>query len=196
MSWLSGLLSLRVANRRNRVVPSLCALLLLAGGMAARPAQAQITATYQNASVLSTGAVTLHNPFSSAVDGAGDVYIADSGHNQIVEVSASGAASVVPVGSPGGLTLVNPSGVAVDQAGDLYIADTGNSRIVEYSAGGVASVVSTGTLAHGSTCTTTPLCYPVGVAVDSSGDLFISDTKSLSVNRNSLPPADDGGGQR
>jgi len=54
------------------------------------------------------------------VDGAGDLYIADTGNNRVVEVTAAGVASVL---STGGLTLSHPFGVAVDGAGDVYIAD-------------------------------------------------------------------------
>ncbi len=96
-------------------------------------------------------------PTSVAVDGNGDVYIADTDNNRIVEVaaaghtqfgiamtagdtytvagSATGAAGVSPSGTASTSALLDePSGIAVDKAGDLFIADTVNSRIEEVPA--------------------------------------------------------------
>ena len=116
------------------------------------------------ASVLNTGSLTLANPFGVAVDGAGDLYITDTGNSRVVEVTAAGTASVL---STGGLTLKQPFGVAVDGAGDVYIADTVNSSVVEVTTAGTASVLSTGSLT---------LAEPFSVAVDGAGDLYITDT--------------------
>jgi hypothetical protein len=116
------------------------------------------------ASVLNTGSLTLANPFGVAVDGAGDLYIADTGNSRVVEVTAAGVSSVL---STGGLTLSHPFGVAVDGAGDVYIADANNSRVVEVTTTGTASVLSTGGLT---------LNQPFSVAVDGAGDLYITDT--------------------
>ena len=113
--------------------------------------------------VLSTGGITLNSPNDVIVDSQGNVYIADTHNNQIVEVTTAGVASIVtfPGLSP---ALHNPNGVAIDGLGNLYVADSSNSRIVELS-GGVASVMATGGL----------LSYPDGLVVDTAGDLFIAD---------------------
>jgi len=122
-------------------------------------------------------------PSGAAVDGAGNLYIADTGDNRVVEVTAAGAASVLSTGS---LTLNQPLNVAVDGAGNLYIVDYGNNRVVKVTATGVSSVLSTGSLTapSGSSCTTTALCRPRSVAVDGAGDLFIVDggNKRVSVS--------------
>ena len=115
------------------------------------------------ASVLNTGSLTLANPFGVAVDGAGDLYIADTGNSRVVEVTAAGVSSVL---STGGLTLYQTFSVAVDGAGDVYITDTGNNRVVEVTAAGTASVLSTGSLT---------LADRFSVAVDGAGDLYIAD---------------------
>ncbi len=126
-------------------------------------------------SVLNTGSLNLSSPYGAAMDGAGNVYIADYANNRVVEVTPTGAASVV---SPNGLTngttydgcsttgLCNPTGVAVDGAGNLYIVDNANSRVVEMTPTGAASVVSTPGLT---------LSNPYGAAVDGTGDLYIAD---------------------
>jgi YVTN family beta-propeller protein len=110
-----------------------------------------------------------------ALDGAGDVYVADQGNDRIVELPASGGvakATVLYVGTPGGIALGSVDGVAVDGGGTVYIADTGNLRIVKvppYSgstSGGTAGVLGVNGVGA---------IDPSGVAVDGAGDVFISD---------------------
>ena len=71
----------------------------------------------------------LNQPSGVAVDGSGDLFIADSGNNRVVEVKADGTQVTVASG------LNQPFGVAVDGSGDLFIADTGNSRVMKVTAG-------------------------------------------------------------
>jgi len=67
----------------------------------------------------------LNDPFIIAVDGSGNVYIADSLHHVIKKwTAANNSVTVLPVGG-----LYNPYGVAVDAAGNVYIADSGNNAI-------------------------------------------------------------------
>jgi hypothetical protein len=91
------------------------------------------------------GSISLSSPSDIVVDPAGDVFILDTGNNQVVELSAVGVASVVSIT---GLTpsLSAPRGLAIDSAGNLYIADTGNNRAVKVTAAGVGSVISTGSV--------------------------------------------------
>ncbi|MGA8428558.1 MAG: Ig-like domain repeat protein [Candidatus Sulfotelmatobacter sp.] len=114
--------------------------------------------------VLPTGGVTLNTPNGIAVDTQGNVYIADTGNNQIVEVNALGTTSVLsfPGLSP---ALSLPTSVAIDGSGNIYVADAGNARVVELAAG-VASVVGLGSATVSS---------PDGLAVDAAGDLYIAD---------------------
>ena len=112
------------------------------------------------------GSISLSSPSGIVVDPAGDVYVVDTGNNQIVEVTAQGGASVVDITglSP---ALSSPNGIAIDGSGNLYVADTGNSRVVEITAAGVGSAIGTSSVT---------LSSPKGVALDQSGDIFIADT--------------------
>ncbi|HEY9898172.1 MAG TPA: hypothetical protein V6D00_03215 [Pantanalinema sp.] len=81
----------------------------------------------------------LNQPSGVAVDGAGNVYISDTGNNRIRRVNTSGTISTVAgtgTGSYSGdggaatsATLKGPSGIAVDASGNLLIADMGNCRV-------------------------------------------------------------------
>jgi len=114
--------------------------------------------------------VALGKPTGIAMDGAGDLFIADIENSRVVEIPAGGGAAQAITPTVNGIPLNNPAGIAVDGAGDLFIADVYNWRVVEVPAGGGAATVIAPTV-NG-----TPLNNPVDVALDSAGDLIIADT--------------------
>ena len=89
----------------------------------------------------------LNFPDGVAVDGAGDVFIADTDNSRVVEVPAGGGAQITVASG-----LNDPSGVAVDGAGDVFIADTGNNRVVEVPAGGGAQTTVVSGLSYPDWC--------------------------------------------
>jgi sugar lactone lactonase YvrE len=106
----------------------------------------------------------LSYPRGIAMDGNGNIYIADSGNNRVVKETLSGGTYLQSKVWSG---LNEPIGVAVDGGGSVYIADTFNNRVLKEmpSAGGyVESTVGSG------------LNLPYGVAVDGSGNVLIADT--------------------
>jgi sugar lactone lactonase YvrE len=145
---------------------------------------------------LATSAM-LNYPFGVAVDGAGNLYIADSGNNVIRKVAppiapaASGIITTVagtyPTCTSGysgdnGLatnaTLNYPNGVALDSAGNLYIADSGNNVIRMVSKGTITTFAGTGVAGYAGdngSATSAMLAYPKNVAVDGMGNLYIAD---------------------
>ena len=102
-----------------------------------------------------------------AVDGAGNVYIADYAHSRIVLVNSDGTASALTITSLG-TALNQPAALALDAAGNLYIADWGNNRIVKVTPAGAGIVLSTGSYTLTSSGVT-------GVAVDPNGNVYIAD---------------------
>jgi sugar lactone lactonase YvrE len=142
----------------------------------------------------------IYLPSGVAVDGTGNIFIADSHHNRVREVFATGAnagkiATVAGDGSAGydaaatvatSTSLNQPSGVAIDGAGNLYIADTNNNviRKVNLTTGAISTAAGTGAPGYtgdGAAATSATLNSPEGVTVDAGGDLYIADTNNDAV---------------
>ncbi|HXT60738.1 MAG TPA: Ig-like domain repeat protein, partial [Pirellulales bacterium] len=133
------------------------------------------------------------SPQAVAVDSSGDLFIADDALNVVFKVDhAAGVATIVAgSGTPGfsgdggpatSAELNDPEGVAVDSSGHLFIAEGGNERIreVDLATGAIKTVAGNGSFVFsgdGGPATAAGIGIgPAGVAVDSSGDLFIADT--------------------
>jgi uncharacterized repeat protein (TIGR01451 family) len=129
-------------------------------------------------------------PFGVAVDGAGNLYIADTYNYRIRMVVATTGIVTTVVGNgnccfnndgvpPTSAELYDPAGVAVDAAGNLYIADMYNNRIRKVTPGGpITTVAGNGTSGFsgdGGRATSAELHYPSAVAVDASGNLYIAE---------------------
>ena len=131
-------------------------------------------------------------PNGVAVDGSGNLYIADSGNSAIRKLAATGVVTRVvgnAQGDPGcsgdagpaaSAMLELPEGVAFDAAGNLYIADYGCAvvRRVAAAGGTITRVAGTGTSGYsgdGGPATSAQLQWPWSVAVDNAGNLYIAD---------------------
>ncbi|MFI6473028.1 SMP-30/gluconolactonase/LRE family protein [Streptomyces sp. NPDC050516] len=137
----------------------------------------------------------LHYPVAVAVDGDGNLYIADR-HNHrirkvtsngiITTVAGNGTAGYVSDGGPAiGTRLHYPWGLALDEAGSLYIGDGHNHRVRKVTSDGVITTVAgTGTAGYvddGGPAAATRLFYPYGVALDRAGNLYIADSSNHRV---------------
>ena len=125
-----------------------------------------------------------------AVDGHGNIYVADAGANRVRKIAADGTISTVAgTGVPGfagdggqanAATLNQPYGLALDGAGDLFIADLGNARIRKMTTdGNIQTVAGGGSIAQskalGGPAVDAQFSAPRNVAVDPDGTLYISD---------------------
>ena len=129
-----------------------------------------------------------------AVNAAGDLFIADLDNNvvrevvkatgDIITVAGNGTAGYSGDNGPATAAELNrPSGIAVDSVGDLFIADLLNDVIREVvkATGDIITVAGNGTAGYSGdngSATDAELDFPVGVAVDSAGDLFIADSRN------------------
>jgi trimeric autotransporter adhesin len=140
----------------------------------------------------------LNGPQGVAVDGAGNLFIADTGNNRVRTVSPAGIVTTLAGDGTSGFSgdggpatsaqLKEPSSLAMDGAGNLFIADTLNQRIRRVSPSGIITTMAGGGTLHGSSgdsgpATSAQLNHPTAVAVDSAGNLFIADSSAYRIRR-------------
>ena len=133
----------------------------------------------------------LNDPIQIALDSAGNLYIADSGSNRIRKVTAStGKISTIAGGSLAGYSgdgaaataalLDDPEGIFLDSSGNIFIADLLNNVVRKITTDGkintVAGNSSRNFSGDGGPAISATLDYPLGLATDSSGDLFFADS--------------------
>ena len=146
---------------------------------------------------------------SIALDSAGNLYIADTVGNRILEVSNAGITTVAGTGTFGfagdngpatNAQLAGPSGVALDRSGNLYITDLGNQRVRKITNGIITTIAGNGTTgsagdngpAIGAQLNLPPLgCVdilcdaqlPAGIAVDAAGAVYFADSGNHRVRK-------------
>jgi uncharacterized protein (TIGR03437 family) len=133
-----------------------------------------------------------------ALDAAGNLYIADASNHRIRKVTPGGIVTTVAgtgvqgSSGDGGLaidaTLNRPISVALDAAGNLYICDSSNHNVrrVSLASGMIAPYAGNGTAAFsgdGGLATAASLNFPLGVATDKYGYLYIADSGNNSIRR-------------
>jgi sugar lactone lactonase YvrE len=136
-------------------------------------------------------------PCGVAVDGAGNLFIADCGNNRIRKVNADGIITTVAgtgargfSGDGGPATsarLAAPPAIALDGNGNLFIVDQLNHRIRKVDADGIITTVAgtgaRGFSGDGGLATAAQLQSPQSVALDPSGNLYIADTTNDRVRK-------------
>ena len=143
-------------------------------------------------------ACRLNEPTGVAVDGAGNIYIADNANNRVRKINTAGIISTIAgVGLPYGYAgdggpatvarLYYPKAIAVDNPGNVYICDWNNSVIRKINTSGtITTLAGTGVSGYsgdGSAAISAQLDHPLGLAVRSDGDVFVGDAANNRVRR-------------
>jgi len=116
-------------------------------------------------------------PFGVAVDGSGNVFVAEAGNSKVKEIVAvSGVVSSSSAVNVVGSGFSYADGVAVDGSGNVFVADTNSSLVKEIVAvGGLVSSNSTVNIVGSG------FNQPEKVTVDGSGNVFVADTMNGAV---------------
>ena len=131
-------------------------------------------------------AASFYRPYGVAVDGNGNVYVADYYNHLIRKITSAGVVTTLAgSGSQGSAdgtgtaaSFYNPSGVAVDGSGNVYVADRSNHLIRKITSADVVTTLA-GSGSQGSangTGTAASFTLPYGVAVDASGNVYVADS--------------------
>ncbi len=136
----------------------------------------------------------LNGPQSVVVDGSGNVFIADTGNNRVRKIGSTGVITTVAGNGIAGFSgdgspainaqVGNPSALAVDNVGNIYIAD-GSARVRKLFISGVISTIAgggnRGYSGDGGNAFAAQLNGPSGLAISSTGALFVADTLNNAV---------------
>jgi sugar lactone lactonase YvrE len=142
-------------------------------------------------------AATVYGPNGVTTDASGNVYISEERGRRIRKVTPAGIITTIAgngssiYGGDGVLAinsgLGGPEGIALDSTGNLYVADAYGYRILKINTSGIISTVA-GTGSYGYNgdniqASTAQLAVPYGVAVDTFGNVYISDTYSQRIRK-------------
>ena len=162
----------------------------------------KITVNTWNVTTLVASTSGLKSPTGITVDSSGNLYVSDSGNYVIRKISSSGSISTLAgtVGKSGisdGIattaTFAYPAGIAVDSSGNVYVCDYNASTIREISPSGTVSTIggfpgAPGFLDGALLSTASQFAGPYALAIDTAGNLYITDQSSLSVIRKITSP--------
>jgi trimeric autotransporter adhesin len=143
-------------------------------------------------------AALLSHPYGLAIDAIGNLYIADLGNARIRMVTIDGVIQTIAGGGTlpprtdgyGGpamnAQLLEPRNVALDSNGSLYISDFGVHRVYRVSGGTLITMAGSGDAGYsgdGSSALFAHLNAPAGLALDSTGALYIADSGNNCIRK-------------
>lgn len=135
----------------------------------------------------------VNTPSAIALDGQGNLYIADTGNDRLRVLSLANSTITTVAGSGMLLngqcifdgdgpalqhSLCAPNGVALDASGNVFVIDSGNVRIREISNGNITTLAGNGKsdfAGENAPASTAIFDHPTGIAVDHNGDVYVAD---------------------
>jgi hypothetical protein len=134
------------------------------------------------------------SPAGLAVDGAGNIYVADWGNSAIRKITTGGLVTTIAGNGLAGFRdgtnalLDFPLDVAVDGSGNVYVADTGNHAIRKITSGGVVTTIAGSGVSGFRDGTDALFDFPSGLAVDGAGNIYVADSGNHVVRKIPAPP--------
>ncbi|MDP4150782.1 MAG: NHL repeat-containing protein [Bacteroidota bacterium] len=130
-------------------------------------------------------------PTGMAIDGQGNLYVSDNTRirkitpDAMVTTLAGDLNAAFKDGTGTAAEFWSPGGVAVDGQGNVYVADTYNMRIRKITPGGVVTTMAGtgGTAFQDGPGTVATFCYPFGIAVDTSGNVYVADSRNYRIRK-------------
>ena len=126
-------------------------------------------------------------PSGITVDSAGMVYIADTGNNRMRKITPDGVVTTLKATNGSILSPYNPHGIVVDGAGNLFVTVQYSNLVEKITPDGVMTVVAGATAwpysSVDGTGTDASFYYPTGMALDSTGTLFVADSNGNSIRK-------------
>src|SRR5947208_1015728 len=134
-------------------------------------------------------------PFAVAVDGAGNVYVADTNNYIVRKITPAGVVTTLAGlagnhdytdGTGSNARFGNLFGIAADSAGNVYVADNTYSTIRKISPAGIVTTLAGAPGISGNadgTGTAARFSSPRGIAIDSAKNLYVSDQNNQTIRK-------------